>query len=241
MTTTIEAASRWFDGWAETGRGDSMAEGHWPMVSQILPKMDLRPGLHCLDVGCGNGYATRALAGSLEPGGWALGIDVAPKMVEEARKHPENPGNVRFEVAAAAALPVASDSIDRLLSVETLYYFSDPLAALKEWNRALRSGGSVWIMVDYYRENPYSHTWPDLIDVPMRLYSEKEYRQLLEKAGFTAVVSERLHNGEPLSPEEQKRFQPGWGYRGVEEMLRFRNDIGSLLVCGKKSSLDIPE
>ena len=241
MTNSIESASRWFDGWAEAGRGDTMAEGHWPMVSQIIPKMDLRPGLHGLDVGCGNGYAARAMARSLQPDGWVLGVDVAPKRIAEARNASDNPSNVRFEVAAADQLPLESDSVDRLLSVETLYYFQDPLVALKEWNRVLRASGSVWVMVDYYRENPYSHTWPELIDTPMRLYSEKEYRQLLEKAGFTAVVSERLHNGEPLSEAEQKRFQPGWGYRGVEDILRFRNDVGSLLICGKKSSLDIPE
>ncbi len=237
----IEAASRWFDDWAEAGRGDSMAEGHWPMVSQIIQKMDLKPGLRCLDVGCGNGYAVRAMAERVATTGTVLGIDVAPKMIEEARNHAfETTTEVRYEVAPAEAIPLADESIDRLISVEALYYLADPLAALREWNRVMHSGGSVWIMVDFYKENPYSHSWPDLIDIPMKLYSEKEYRILLEKAGFTAVVSERLHPMEPLNPDYVSNFQPGWGYRGVQDVENFRADIGSLLICGKKSSLDIP-
>lgn len=237
----IEAASRWFDNWADAGRGESMAKGHWPMVSQIFQKMDLRPGLHCLDVGCGNGYAVRAMAAQVQPNGIAIGVDVSPKMVEEAQAHDDNPANVQFQVGAAHQLPVEADSVDRLLSVEALYYMPDPLTALKEWYRVLAPGGSVWIMVDYYKENPYSHTWPDMIDIPMTLYSEKEYRQLLEKAGFTAVVSERLHNQEPLSSDYKTNFQPGWGYRGLQDVIDFRTSVGSLMLCGKKSSLDIPD
>jgi ubiquinone/menaquinone biosynthesis C-methylase UbiE len=236
---SIEAASRWFDDWAQAGRSESMATGHWPMVSQILPKMDLKLGLHCLDVGCGNGYAVRAMAEKVGSDGSAIGLDASPKMIEEAQAHLDNPNQARFLVSPADKIDLESESIDRLISIEALYYFPDPLAALREWNRLMAPGGSIWVMVDFYKENPYSHTWPQLVDVPMKLYSEKELRQLLEQAGFTAVISERLHNENPLSAEEQKRFQPGWGYRGVEDVLRFRNDIGSLLVCGKKSALDI--
>jgi SAM-dependent methyltransferase len=236
----IEAASRWFDNWAELGRGESMAKGHWPMVSQIFRKMDLQPGLRCLDIGCGNGYAVRAMAGKVAPGGMAMGVDVSAKMIEEAQAHPDNPDNAQYQVGTADQLPISAESVDRILSVEALYYLPDPLAALKEWNRVLRSGGSVWIMMDYYRENPYSHSWPELIDIPMKLYSEKEARQLLEKAGFTAVVSERLHNREPLSKDYVTQFKPGWGYRGVQDVVDFRTDVGSLLISGKKSSLDIP-
>lgn len=236
---SIEAASRWFDNWAEHGRGESMAVGHWPMVSQILPKMELEPGLNCLDVGCGNGYAVRALAEKVGSTGSVIGLDASPKMITEAESHDGNPEQVRYEIAAAHEIPLESDSIDRLISIESLYYFPDPLAALREWNRVMAPGGSVWIMLDYYKENPYSHSWPQMIDIPMKLYAEKELRNLLEMAGFTAVVSERLQA--EMTEEEHRRFQPGWGYRGVDDMMRFRNEVGSLLVSGKKSSLDIEE
>jgi ubiquinone/menaquinone biosynthesis C-methylase UbiE len=239
------SAADLFDSWASAGKGESMAKGHWPMVSQIIDRMGLKSGMQCLDVGCGNGYAVRAMAQKITPNGVATGVDVSPQMIEEAKKHPSNltPNNstkVRFEVSAADALPFEADSLDRLLSVEAIYYMPNPKAALKEWYRVLQPGGSVWIMVDYYRENPYCRTWGELIEIPMQLYSERQYRELLEQAGFTAVFSDRLYNPAPLDEAYIANFKPGWGYNTLDDVRDFRTKVGSLLLSGKKSSLDIP-
>jgi ubiquinone/menaquinone biosynthesis C-methylase UbiE len=229
-----------FDAWARAGKGDTMAKGHWPMVSQVIERMELQPGLQCLDVGCGNGYAVRAIALRVFPGGQAEGVDVSPEMVEQATRHPDNPPQVRFAISSADALPFDSEQWDRVLSVEALYYIANPLAALKEWHRVLRPGGSVWVMVDYFKENPYCQTWGDLIDLPMQLYGVREYRELLERAGFTAVTSSRLFNPAPLDADYIDHFKPGWGYSRIEDVVDFRTRVGSLLLTGKKSSLDIP-
>jgi ubiquinone/menaquinone biosynthesis C-methylase UbiE len=197
--------------------------------------------LQCLDVGCGNGYAVRAMAQRVSPGGKAVGVDVAPRMVEQARIHPENSANVEYVASAAEILPFEAESFDRLLSVEAIYYMPDPLAAIKEWYRVLKPAGSVWIMVDYFKENPYCHTWGDLIEIPMQLYTERKYRELLELAGFTAVYSKRLFNTAPLDAEYKANFKPGWGYNNLDDVTDFRTRIGSLLLSGKKSSLDIPD
>lgn len=236
----MQSAAELFDSWASAGKGESMAKGHWPMVCQIIERMDLKPGLQCLDVGCGNGYAVRAMAENIAPNGIATGVDVSPQMVEEARKHPNNPANVRFQVSSADQLPFEADSLDRLLSVEAIYYMSNPIVALKEWYRVVQPGGSVWIMVDYFRENPYCRTWGDLIEIPMQLYSERQYRELLEHAGFTAVFSDRLYNPTPLDEGYIANFKPGWGYNSLDDVRDFRTKVGSLLLSGKKSSLDIP-
>ncbi len=240
LTPNSGAAAALFDRWALAGKGESMAKGHWPMVTQIIDRMGLQPGMTCLDVGCGNGYAVRAMVQRVSPGGRAEGVDVSPAMIDQATRHPDNPPQVRFAVSAADALPFEADHWDRVLSVEALYYLPDPLAALKEWHRVLRPGGSVWVMVDYFAENPYCHIWNELIDLPMHLYSARDYRTLFERAGFTAVTSARLFNPAPLDSEYIAQFKPGWGYNQIEDVVDFRTRIGSLLLCGKKSSLDIP-
>ncbi len=236
----MQQAAELFDSWANAGKGESMAKGHWPMVSQIIERMELHSGLHCLDVGCGNGYAVRAMAQRVAHGGKAVGVDVAPQMVEQARIHPENPANAEYAVSAAETLPFEAESFERLLSVEAVYYMPDPLVAIKEWHRVLKPAGSVWVMVDYFKENPYCHTWGDLIEIPMQLYTERKYRELLELAGFTAVYSKRLFNTAPLDAEYKANFKPGWGYNSLDDVTDFRTRIGSLLLSGKKSSLDIP-
>src|SRR6476659_9041446 len=100
----MPSAAELFDSWASAGKGESMARGHWPMVCQIIDRMALKPGLQCLDVGCGNGYAVRAMAEKIAPDGLATGVDVSPQMIEEAGRHPDNPANSRFEVSAADQL-----------------------------------------------------------------------------------------------------------------------------------------
>jgi ubiquinone/menaquinone biosynthesis C-methylase UbiE len=234
-------ASQLFDTWASAGRGESMARGHWPMVAQILSRMELGPRMACLDVGCGNGYAVRAMAERVMPAGRAVGVDVSAGMIEVAQAHPHNPPHVDYRLTAPSELPFDAETFDRVLSVEAVYYMPDPLAALKEWYRVLKPGGSIWVMVDFYQENPYSATWDSLIDIPMHYLSEKQYRELLEKAGFTAVFSDRLFNLMPLDLDYITNFKPGWGYESINDVRRFRTEIGSLLVSGKKSSLDIPD
>lgn len=211
-----------------------MARGHWPMTRQILERMDLSAGLRCLDIGCGNGYAVREMARRVVPNGEAYGIDVAPMMIREALANGDNPPNVNFLVSAAECLPFEPAHMDRLLSVEAIYYMADPLTALQEWRRVARSGATVWLMVDFYQENPYCHCWADLMEIPMHLYAEREYIALLQKAGFQGVQTERLFNPTSLNEADQANFKPGWGYETVDDVMDFRTKVGSLLISGRK-------
>jgi ubiquinone/menaquinone biosynthesis C-methylase UbiE len=234
MTQPMNPAAILFDSWAALGKGESMAKGHWPMTEQILKRMNLSGGLRCLDIGCGNGYAVREMARRVVPNGEAVGIDVAPLMIQEALAHPENPPNVDFRVSAAECLPFQSDTMDRVLSVEAIYYMADPLTALQEWRRVVRSGATVWLMVDFYQENPYCHSWADWVEIPMHLYTQQEYLSLLHKAGFKDVQMDRLFNPKPLTETDRAHFKPGWGYETVADVMDFRTRVGSLLVWGRK-------
>lgn len=74
----------------------------------------------------------------------------------------------------------------------------------------------------------------------MHLKSERQYRELLALAGFTEVISKRLFNPEPLDEAYKANFKSGWGYNTIEDVVDFRTRVGSLLLSGKKSALDIP-
>ena len=211
-----------------------MARGHWPMTRQILERMALTPGMNCLDIGCGNGYAVREMACRIAPSGTAYGVDVAPMMIREALEHPDNPVNTSFEVCAAECLPFEPEEMDHILSVEAIYYMADALTALQEWHRVTRNGGHIWLMVDFYYENRYSHCWADLVEIPIHLYTQQEYVRLFQKAGFQSVQATRLFNPEPLTSDYIANFKPGWGYETVDDVINFRTRIGSLLVSGQK-------
>ena len=78
-----KSATDVFDVWANNGSAEEMEDGHAGPVQVAVGQMNLLAGETILDLGCGNGWATRMLAGIT--GGAAIGIDGAPSMVERAR------------------------------------------------------------------------------------------------------------------------------------------------------------
>lgn len=222
----ISQAKTLFDDWGQTGRGDRMAEGHWPRVSQFIDGMAITPGITCLDVGCGNGYAVREMARRTGETGRVIGVDVSPVMVALAKEQTNQP-NVTLMTAEADRLPLPDGEVDRLLSVEMLYYAPDMAAVANEWRRVVKPDGSAWVMVDYYVENPYSECWGGLLGIPVHYQSETEYQALFEDAGFQNVQTRRIFDPRPV---DESNFEPGWGYETPDDVRRFRTEIGSLLI-----------
>lgn len=181
-----------FDDWARQGRGDRMAESHWPVARQALARLPLTTTSWFLDIGCGTGYAVCWAARSA-PDGRAVGIDVAEAMVARARACCVGLPNADFHVARFPSdhtLPVAR--FDVVFSMEAFYYFADLDAALRETLRLLVRGGRFACVVDYYGENPASHGWPQDVGVPMRLLDCAGWRAAFDRAGFVDVTQERL-------------------------------------------------
>jgi SAM-dependent methyltransferase len=79
-----------------------------------------------LDLGTGTGRAAAALARRW-PDAELLGVDLAPEMIEEARRHlaPELAGRVRFEVADAAHLPFGDGAFDLVVLANMIPFFDE--------------------------------------------------------------------------------------------------------------------
>lgn len=94
-----------------------------------------------LDVGCGTGSLSLLLARS---GHRVTGVDLAPRMVEQARRKLAGAGlPARFAVGDAAAPPTGAERFDLVLSRHLLWTLPDPGAALREWVGRLRPGGRL--------------------------------------------------------------------------------------------------
>ncbi len=236
MESVTQQVQQLFDEWARAGRGSRMEKGHWPTSSQILNRLDLKPGQLFLDIGCGNGYCVAWAADRVAPGGKAIGLDLSPDMIAEAKTHHSKP-SVEFIIGQAETLPFETATFDSIINIESLYYYRDIPQVLSEIHRALKPGGQFAAMVDFYKENPYSAVWQDLMPIPMTYLSETDYQKAFQAAGLVDVRTERLFNPEPV---DISTFQPGWGYDTVEDVIRFRQTIGSLAIWGRKPVPEAP-
>ncbi len=104
------------------------------------------PGARCLDVGCGPGHTTVALARRLD-GGSALGVDFAPSMVEMAKERWAGVTGVEFALDDAEHLDQPDGVYDIVTSTFALMYCYDALAAIGNWQRVLRPGGRLMSVV----------------------------------------------------------------------------------------------
>jgi ubiquinone/menaquinone biosynthesis C-methylase UbiE len=98
-------------------------------------------GEKILDVGCGTGSMTAALAQRGDHTA-IVGIDVSESYVAFARAHNSDP-RVTFDIGDASSLPYPSGHFDRAVSQLVLQFLPDPYPAVAEMRRAVRAGGIV--------------------------------------------------------------------------------------------------
>ena len=218
-----------FNRWAEAGRGEGMEIDHLPIVLPMLEMMNLRPGELILDAGCGTGWLCRLLAGRV-PKGKVTGMDVSDEMIRRARAASAELGNVSFILGGVDAVPEPADSFTRVVSVESAYYWPEPVRGLGEILRVLQPGGSAWVLINYYRDNPYCHQWARHYAIPTHLLSAQEWAGLFREAGFIEAAHRRIPDPTPTPATYTGRW-----FRDAEELRRFREE-GALLVHGLKPS-----
>lgn len=107
------------------------------MRRTFLADVEFAEGADVLEVGCGTGVLTRALA-ALPGVGGVVGVDLAESLVARAR---ELAPGLRFERADARSLPFADASFDVVVFDSTLSHVPEPERALAEAFRVLRPGG----------------------------------------------------------------------------------------------------
>ncbi len=103
-----------------------------------------------LDVGCGTGSLSELMA---EAGHRVTGVDLSPRMVEQARAKLRAAGLAgRLLVGDAASPPTGDERFDVLLSRHLVWTLPDPRAALREWATRLRPGGTLVLVEGRWRE-----------------------------------------------------------------------------------------
>lgn len=215
-----------FNQWAAAGRGDDMEEHHSDITDQTIALMDLKPDDRVLDLGCGTGWASRRMA-RIVTSGEVTGIDVADEMLRRAEQASSGMKNVRYVWGSSEKIPAEDNTFTKVLSVESFYYYADQGRALDELYRVMAPQGKVFILINLYKDNPYSLRWVEELKVPVHARSEAEYIGLLEQHGF-AAESRRIPDRSP-TPEQ---YSGKW-FKNADELRDFKR-IGALLLIGEK-------
>lgn len=209
---------------------DTAAFSHFaPFGKRLAELADLAPGERVLDAGCGAGAVLVPAAERVGPDGEAVGVDLAPRMVERARLALAQAGlaHARAEVMDAAALDSGEASFDVVLSGFGLPAMADADAAMREWLRVLtpagRIGVSAWenlvdrrwlwegeLMQEFAHEVPQ-----ELLEAVGRMSQRfNEVGTLsyeLEGAGFVDVLVERM-NIERTYPSAEAWWEWIWSH-----------------------------
>jgi len=124
------------------------AEDETAAREEYLGLLNLAPGDRVLDVGCGSGVVTRAIAQRVAPGGQALGIDPSPALLAIAREHADAAGlggSIELREGDGRALPFPDASFDAVIAATTLAHVPNAESALDEMVRVTKSGGRVGV------------------------------------------------------------------------------------------------
>ena len=227
-----------FNRWAEAGEGEKMRNHHLDITEKTLRLMDLRPGERVLDLGCGSGWATRLLARLVGDGpegfGQVVGLDVSDEMIRQARHESKEFDNILYVWGSAQQIPWEENFFDKVLSVESFYYYPDQDRALKELFRVMAPKGRLFILINLYTDNQYSLQWVDKLKVPVHVRSAAEYVELFKKHAFENVESRRIPDDTP-TPDDYKTKS----FKSLDDLKAFKRE-GALLLMATKPDLRTP-
>jgi ubiquinone/menaquinone biosynthesis C-methylase UbiE len=175
------------------------------MNSLVLHELRVGPQDDVLEVGFGGGGLLAMLLARTR--GRVFGVDVSEAMVMRAQRRFRKEARLSVQAGSVEKLPLEDASVDRAASVNNLYFWADPKAALAELARVIRPGGRLAIAFEPPEE---LRKWPGH-RYGFRLHRPADVFLRMRQAGFIRI---RETEGRGRKPD---RFFVLTGERGGAE------------------------
>ncbi|HEU4589132.1 MAG TPA: class I SAM-dependent methyltransferase [Gemmatimonadales bacterium] len=174
-----------------------------PFEDLLVAAVGARARQRVLDVGCGTGSTTLAVARLLGEKGRGIGVDISEPMIAAARARAERERSpAEFILADAQAYAFEPASVDLVVSRFGVMFFEDPVRAFANLRRAAKAGAELWFVAwRSAAENPFMTTAeraaaPLLPNLPPRqpdapgqfaFADRRRVASILEESGWTEI------------------------------------------------------
>jgi ubiquinone/menaquinone biosynthesis C-methylase UbiE len=206
------------------------------------------PGQRVLDVGCGFGDTTQRIAGLVGPDGEAVGVDAAPRFIEDAIRETNEAGvpNARFLVADVQESLGDERGFDVAFSRFGTMFFASPVAAMRNVRQALVPDGKLvmvvwrrridndWLyraqtIVEGIVERPEEYDEPTCGPGPFSMADADTTSEILGLAGFTNIAFQRCDIPITIGTDLDEALELVMALGPAGEILRLAGDRASHL------------
>jgi ubiquinone/menaquinone biosynthesis C-methylase UbiE len=202
-----------------------------------------RPGQRVLDVGCGFGDTTQRIAGLVGSDGEAVGVDAAPRFIEDAIREADEAGvaNARFLVADVQESLAGEGSFDVAFSRFGTMFFANPVVAMRNVRGALVPGGKLVMVVWRQRTDndwlyraqtivegivarPEEYDEPTCGPGPFSMANADTTSDVLIQAGFTDIALRRCDMPIVIGNDLEEALELVMALGPAGEILRLAGD-----------------
>lgn len=172
---------------------ERMNRSHTPVTTWALSLLPDRENPTILDIGCGGGNTLRLLSEKY-PDSRLYGIDYSPvsvaKSIEYNHEDVEK-GKLQVTEGSVADMPYEEGSFDLITTVESFYFWPEPVESLKEVRRVLKKNGTFYLIADIYeKEGLPEEARQNILRYHLLNPTPEEFRSLFGQAGFREI---RIH------------------------------------------------
>jgi ubiquinone/menaquinone biosynthesis C-methylase UbiE len=152
--------------------------------------LDPSPSDWVLEIGFGHGRTIERLARAV-PQGRVCGLDISRDMLDMAARRSRravSEGRIELRMSDAASIPYEDKSFGKAIAVHTLYFWSDPIACLREIRRVLKPRGR-FVLGILRGDSPRRSHFPKEI---YSFHDEQSVRAMLEASDLGFVQFSRI-------------------------------------------------
>ncbi len=165
--------------------GENMNTSNALMNTFTLQELKVQSDETILEIGMGNGFFIKDILGSDDSITY-YGCDYSELMISEAsalNKTFIETGQVKFFHTSADKLPFLAHSIDKVFTINTIYFWSNPSVELTEIHRVLKPGGKFFLTV---RSKSTMENIP-VTQFGFKIYDQSLLKDLLKTSGFEVL------------------------------------------------------